>query len=358
MNVNTTQIYNDVTYIGVAFPDAYSWGPLEAQVIETIKDSISSKFKGQRNLFVNGTWFSPTMGVGVYEEVAAMEEKFDNVFFLTSVDPTKMSVLDLTKLFRKLGNPNIHFLGNFDHSKYEFSFIGWAISDKFQEYNTEDLVLKKIKYKFINYNRKPAPHRVELVKAITKEGLDKGNIVTLGKSTETYYNQNDFFLGINEKNEDFVETGHWFALDDKGNDYGVPHDLLSLGNMQYWDYHFLNVVSETEFFPWDPIFVTEKTFKPIIGLRPFLINGNVRTYKWLRKYGFKTFNHYFPFSDLENLHEDNVTPNIVKVLSYLDKQTENELLDMYNDMLPDLIYNRERMQEFSKEQKQKIDDLF
>jgi hypothetical protein len=39
----------------------------------------------------------------------------------------------------------------------------------------------------------------------------------------------------------------------------------------------------------------------------------------------------------------------------LDK---NQLMQMYQDMLPDLIYNRERFFNFAEEQKYKIDNLF
>jgi hypothetical protein len=344
--------FSNVTYIGTTFPTRYSWGVLENQVIDDILSIISNKFSNQKNLFVNGTWFSPHINAGVYNEVKLLQEEFDNVFFLTTVDPPKMTVVDLTKLFQQFGNPKVHFLGNFDDSKYEFSFIAWAISKEFKV--GPELELKEVKYNFINYNRKPSLHRVSLVKEILKNNLDHNAIVTLGKHCDS----NSLHLSIDEKAEDFVETGHWYSLTDKDQDYGVPHDLLSLGNLKYWKHHFLNVVSETEFFPWDPIFVTEKTFKPIIGLRPFLLNGNLRTYKWLRKNGFKTFTHYFPFSNLEDTHEDSVVPNIIKALVWLDKQPRDKLLEMYNDMLPDLYWNRERFYEFAEEQKKKIDNLF
>ena len=127
--------------------------------------------------------------------------------------------------------------------------------------------------------------------------------------------------------------------------------------MNYWKHHFLYIVGATMFWPWDDIFVSESQFKPIIGLRPFIINGNTRTYKWLRDRGFRTFNHYFPFADLENTHEDMVHPEIIKVLEWLANVDDNELLGMYNRMLPDLLYNREHFFKFASEQKNKIENL-
>jgi len=59
----------------------------------------------------------------------------------------------------------------------------------------------------------------------------------------------------------------------------------------------LHIIGATEFSPDANLFVSETQFKPIIGLRPYLINGNPKTYEWLERQGFKTFNKYFPGID-------------------------------------------------------------
>jgi hypothetical protein len=341
-------------YKGVTFPNNV-WGVLENITIDKIKSQILVKFPTDSNLLVNGTWFSPNISKDLFDEVTSMDDEYDNVFFLTTVDPAQLAVNEIIQLFQRFGSPTVYFLGNFDHSQYEFNFISWALTQKFKGYSNENLILTDIKYKFINYNRKPKTHRENLVSSIKSIGLDTNAIVTLGKDMSS---DNSMYVSIGEKNEDFVETGHWFDLSDTTSDYGIPHDLLSLGDINYWKHHFLNVVSETEFNPWDPIFVTEKTFKPIVGLRPFIINGNTRTYSWLRNNGFKTFTHYFPFSDLETINENEIVTEIIKVLNWINNTPNTELMIMYNDMLPDLKYNKERFYEFAKEQKYKMDNLF
>jgi len=344
--------YDNVVYCGETFPNN-TWGILENKVINSIKRQISNTFVTDDNLFVNGTWFGPKMDNNIFNKVIDMKGSFDNVFFLTTVDPTQVSVPEVIQLFQQFGSPTIYFLGNFNHSPHEFSFISWAITQQFKDYTDDEISLTDIKYKFINYNRKPTLHRTELVTRIVEDRLDEHAIVTLGTSNDT-----DMYITINEKNEDFVETGHWFDLNDPNNDFGIPHDLLSLGDMKYWKNHFMNIVGETISSPYDPIFVTEKTFKPIIGERPFIINGNPRTYSWLRKHGFKTFTHYFPFSDLENPDENTIVPNIVKAVKWIDNEPNCNLLDIYNDMLPALKHNKSRFYEFAKEQKLKMENLF
>ena len=128
--------------------------------------------------------------------------------------------------------------------------------------------------------------------------------------------------------------------------------------MPAWQGHFLHIVGSTEFLPWDPVFVNQIEFKPIIGLRPFVINGQTTIYKWLRKNGFRTFNHYFPGIELENCAEYEVHDSLIKVLQYLQNLSKAELLNMYRDMWPDLLNNRNRFFEFAQEQQNKILHLF
>jgi hypothetical protein len=96
-------------------------------------------------------------------------------------------------------------------------------------------------------------------------------------------------LSLNESPSDAV--GNW-GLDMS---FGIPHDIHSLGNLDIWQQHFLNVVGETEFMHWDNMFISEKTWKPILGLRPFVINGQTKIYQYfLAVYRF--FKHLFLFS--------------------------------------------------------------
>ena len=47
---------------------------------------------------------------------------------------------------------------------------------------------------------------------------------------------------------------------------GITNDIHSFGHNANWNNHFLNIVSETT--TYTDVFITEKTFKPIIGERP------------------------------------------------------------------------------------------
>jgi hypothetical protein len=106
------------------------------------------------------------------------------------------------------------------------------------------------------------------------------------------------------------------------------------------------------------MFITEKTWKPIIGLRPFVINGQTKIYKYLRSNGFKTFTHYFKNIELENILEYQLHNSIIDAIKFLKTLSKDEIICMYKDMLPDLTYNRQRFFEFADEQKCQMENLF
>jgi hypothetical protein len=153
--------------------------------------------------------------------------------------------------------------------KVQFQFWPLAVQRFFTQYNIQDLT-GDLTQLYVCYNRKPHDHRVELYDSFKKhELLDQGTY-TLGS-----------------------EEGD-------GVYYGVPNDLMSLGNMDVWRSSALCIVNETIYstntvdgFP----FLTEKTFKPIVGCKPFIILGPNGAVEYLEQHGFKTYNKHLGLPD-------------------------------------------------------------
>ena len=144
--------------------------------------------------------------------------------------------------------------------------------------------------------------------------------------------------------------------DDKDDDVGIPHDVLSLHNIEYWQGHLLHIIGATEFSADVDLFVSETQFKPMLGLRPFIINGNPLTYQWLEQQGFRTFNKYFP--DIDFLNIDRVHESIIDALLQIKDMTSEQLKGMYEDMMPDLLHNQKHFFTFAEQQQGRIDNLF
>jgi len=329
-----------VQYIGTTFPPHFQWGQNEIQLVQTIAAQIQNQWPGSENLLINTTWFGPQFSNDEYSKFLTLcnEQKFDNLFLLSGVDPICLTPDKIQQCKEIAGAKNLYLLGNFDN-QYQFNFISTLLPIYFETYTHQQLLPENFDHLFLNYNRKPHTHRIELVDLLEQHNLlDKG-VVTLGNRYTLTEQPN---------------VGNWGMK----MDLGIPHDIHTLGNMDIWRSHFLNVVSETEFLPWNNMFITEKTWKPIIGLRPFVINGQTQIYQYLRDNGFKTFNEYWAHVPIEDATELSIHDCIVSVIKFLSSKSSFELNSMWEEMLPDLEYNRQRFFEFAAEQKLRIGNLF
>jgi hypothetical protein len=344
-----------ITFIGTTFPDNWYLGPFEKQYINTVNEQIESKFPHDNNIILNTTWFwvNDTNEHWIKAKELVEQTNNGNLFLISFVDPVP-NPPDLGKILNLFKDYNIYKIGNFS-GEYSWHFLSTIWGDRFKKYDDGEIMLRDLKYKFLSYSRKPHDHRVELYKKYIDNNLLDCGIATLGKGSN-----HNLTSTLNENYEDYIEHGHWYG-DDPKEDYGLPHDIFSLGRMDIWQNHFLNVVNEsmpndTWNNPKQEIMITEKTLKPIIGLRPFLINGDPEIYQWLRDREFKTFTHWFPVSDIENpktLHD-----KIIEVLVWLRSQSDEKLTQMYQDMLPDLLHNRNKFFEFAQQEKLRIEDIF
>lgn len=349
-----------ITVAGGFFPKNVPYGEQEHRIFNCIKNQIDKKFTKKKNLIINLTWFGPQFSNGAWDQVQllAKKEKFDNLFWTGIIDPLTLLPDQIKQIEQIIQANNIYYIGVAFNGSHTFHTHSIVCREEFPNYDDNDLELQDLKFLFVNYNRKPKPHRILFVDKLVQNHLDHLGVVSLGKP-ESHYNVAqglavDKYYKVLE-NHDYTRNGK-FPLDNAFG--GVPPDFCSLGDLDIWKKHFLNIVSETEFYPWDNLFMTEKTLKPIIGLRPFVINGQVKIYQYLRDNGFKTFNHFFDFVKLEDIPEFEVHDSIIQVIKKLSTMDTSSILSMYHDMLPDLRYNRARFFEFAQEQKYKIEHLF
>jgi hypothetical protein len=347
--MQTRSKLNGVDFIGVGFPESMEYAFEERACWNTITKQIQESFSEQKNVLISLTWFGPQFNNNTWQEIISIEankEKFDNIFFLATVDPPYLNDELIRLVKNKLQGLRVFYLGNFD-SPHSFNFFAPVFADKSRKYAEQELLLSAPEKIFVNYNRKPKQHRVDFVKKLIDNDLLTCGTVTLGTDEN-----NSLLLTIGEKEADYEDWGnskvHWGK-------FGVPHDMYSLHNMDIWRQTFLYINAATEFNTVNDLFIQQDTFKPFIGLRPYVINGVQRSYRWIRANGFKTFNHYWSHIDIENADVHDTMIQLIKFLSCMDK---TEISEMYQDMLPDLKHNRLRFFEFAKEQQYKMEHLF
>tara|TARA_S200000501_G_scaffold361686_1_gene390263 strand:- start:39 stop:578 length:540 start_codon:yes stop_codon:yes gene_type:complete len=76
----------------------------------------------------------------------------------------------------------------------------------------------------------------------------------------------------------------------KNNDLDYTQQKRSRYQSDFYKYYGLDIVTETVFnYPYP--FITEKTLRPIVSKRPFIIVGSSGTLTVLKSKGFQTFSH-------------------------------------------------------------------
>lgn len=108
----------------------------------------------------------------------------------------------------------------------------------------------------------------------------------------------------------------------------------------------IEIAAET-YFSGSTFFPTEKTWRPILLMTPFIVQGPTGFLKRLKKMGFRTFSDYwdegydedpYPWSMME----------IIKVIDSLAAQSQETLYDMICDMKPILEHNHQCFLDFVK----------
>ena len=349
-----------ITVIGTTFPESWQYGPEEIDIFKSTAEQINQHFPEQKNLLINTTWFGPGFANNndnwtQVEAMIANGDSYDNLFLLSVIDPMYLLDHEVEKIQTGLHIQHTYYIGMYADSKFEWNFHSFITAQKSPAYTEEEVSPTVFDKAFLLYQRKPRPHRLELTKRLIKENLLERGIVTLGSNDNHDYDWTEgdeipIVLTIDDNPANYKHNG---KHDEFG---GIPNDLVTLGRLDIWQTCLLNVVSETEFDSWKPRFITEKMWKPIIGLRPFLIHGQTSIYQWLRNNGFKTFNHHWSHIDVET--NPDVHATTVEVLKYLAAKTNVELMDLYIAMLPDIKFNQARYYEFAKEQEYKMKHLF
>jgi hypothetical protein len=135
------------------------------------------------------------------------------------------------------------------------------------------------------------------------------------------------------------------------NQFGIPNDISTLGNIDYWQQHFLNVVTETVYDINSMNFVSEKIYKPILGMRPFLVYDTDSAYCWLTDRGFESYvDDFKDITDLDLKNPENLAPFLVTLSSQQPSYWKKKLVDLNQK----IVYNKQNFYKYVDRQKFKV----
>lgn len=174
-------------------------------------------------------------------------------------------------------------------------------------------------------NRKPHWHRQKLYNKLQSLDLLQHGMVSMGGSGTATRSL-------------VVDTDHDNLAPNASRDhYGIPNDIVSLGHVENWQRHFVNIVTETFYDINRTGFVSEKIYKPVVGCRPFLVYDPDGGTQWLRDHGFESY--VTDFQDITDL--DLSTPdNLADFLVVLCEQTPLYWQAKYLALQKKILYNQ------------------
>lgn len=129
--------------------------------------------------------------------------------------------------------------------------------------------------------------------------------------------------------------------------YGISNDVASLGPIDRWQKHLVNIVTETVWDIEQHNFVSEKTFKPILGLRPFLLyaaNGGI---KCLHSRGIEPY--VTDFADIIDA-DLSIPYNIPVFVRELCRQPPSYWSMKLSKLRPKLLHNLEQFNYYVRQQ--------
>mgnify|MGYP003122297258 FL=1 len=172
-----------------------------------------------------------------------------------------------------------------------FNFVKWNYFEtavRLMKFNIGlDQKFKSNYKKFLCLNFTPRYHRRDFMYAMQDYNLlDQFNASHNDKKLPLTYDVDDHNVHLSKQKDLKIKpsSGHIPMLVKDVNHWNTLHDRLTTENL-------INIVTETPFQNKDLLFITEKTFKPIILKMPFIILGNGGTLRYLHSLGFKTFGH-------------------------------------------------------------------
>lgn len=153
---------------------------------------------------------------------------------------------------------------------------------------------------FLMYNRNPRPHRVNFCIRLMKNDIFERGLLSLGDMK--YYDEKTYIIDPhNESQFKYLKTNSPFHIESRPSLY---YNLAC--DITYNDYErtFISLISET-LMDKGAIFITEKTWKPIIVGHPFIMVGNKHNLKFLKDLGYKTFDRWIDetYDDIEDENE-------------------------------------------------------
>ena len=303
---------------------------LEQEILKTYLAPL--EVSNQTAIVINSTWYTNEY----HETVTAWLYKnpVDVIVLAAMLDAAIPQPIQFTKF-----NAMIISVGYYPGVN-QIDFWALFLDRYFNQTHTLDLCrIDKIDRAFMCLNRKPHWHRKQFYNKLKQYNLIDKGLVSMGSDTN---------MPLLELDKPPVVD---LAPNSGNNQFGIPNDISTLGNIDNWQQHFLNVVTETVYDINSTNFVSEKIYKPILGLRPFLVYDTDSAYRWLTDREFESYvDDFKDITDLDLKNPENLAPFLVTLSSQQPSYWKKKLVDLNQK----IVYNKQNFYKYVDRQKFKV----
>jgi hypothetical protein len=191
---------------------------------------------------------------------------------------------------------------------------------------------------FLCLNRRVCVHRAIIAINIFNRWSDKIN---------WSFDKPTISLNLKELTNNKWSVEEFYNILPKTIDIDLSYNDIQI-NYELMDTAYINLVTETFFDTDNTIFFSEKTFKPILAIQPFIMIGAAFSLKELKKLGFKTF-HPIINEEYDEIVDDNKRMKmILDEINRLYNINEDEMKNLVKSLGQICVYNYNHLIELRK----------
>jgi hypothetical protein len=201
---------------------------------------------------------------------------------------------------------------------------------------------------FLCFNRRYSDHRVLFfIMMVKKKLIDKFYISMAASQPEanrTFKTNAEYLIYRHNTYEitkdDIVECESLLPLVLDNTDFNnYPMETTLTPVEKFYKNSLINIVNETYFFN-NIIHITEKTYKPIAFLQPFILLGAAGSLQHIRNMGFKTFDNFWDesYDTITNSYQRLAA--IKREIDRIASLTPTEIQEIHQQLLPIIEHNR------------------
>lgn len=321
---------------------------LNRYATESIVDLIIDEYsKGKRYFFFEcfAEPYATPLLRKMHRIVELVNEKVNDAkfFFLTGCINGEQEYEDrLMSLGKK---PNLQVLA----TRYFESGMARSYNDIISnEYDSQRLRPKK----YLSYNRMPRLHRCELLDyLIANDLLDQG-FVSFGNYE--LWNPDGHVFEVIKNFENIEKNRHLIPLNINSTAERPNPADVRFDDIPCFEDSYFSIVTETAYYQFNKngptkidiekdIFPSEKTYKPIIAMHPFILMGRPYFLEALRSHGYKTFHPYID-ETYDTVEDDQERMRLIfNEIKRLTSFTDEQYLEWMQQIKPIVEYNKTHM---------------